>query len=173
MREQRRVFAVVLLVPAVVDLRRLRRHRRIDYHRQHWNAFLILEFADHVQYLLCATNGKCGDQDRPAALGRLIDDAGHLRFRVDVAMQPVPVCRFAHQVIARRRRRRIMQDRLVVMPEIAGEQKANIRTIRPRVRHLDKNETRAHNVPRHAESGREALAYIVELAVIRERAQQL
>ena len=94
--QQRSVFLVVFLVPAVVDLCRLRSHRRIDHDRQHRYTLGLFKLSDQVQYLLRPAYCKSRNKDRPAALYRLIDDRGHLVVGRDLSMKTVAVGRLDH-----------------------------------------------------------------------------
>src|SRR5436190_4532951 len=119
--EERCIFLVMFLVPTVIYLCGLRRHWRVDDHRNDGNTFLLFQLADHVQDLLRPSDGKCRYQYRPVSFSRLVYDARHLSLRVDVAVEPIAVRRFAHQIVAIWRRRGIVEDRLIVMAEIARE----------------------------------------------------
>ena len=59
--EYARVFLVVLLPAIAIDLRRGGRHRRIHPHGKHGNPPLVFEFADQVNQLLRAADGKRRD----------------------------------------------------------------------------------------------------------------
>src|SRR5689334_15581970 len=96
LRKDRGVFAIVLLVPPVIDLRSLRRHGRIDDNGQHRYASLRLKLADHIKDLLRSSNRKSRDQDRTASLSGLIYYFRESGLRVDIAVQPVAIRGFTH-----------------------------------------------------------------------------
>jgi hypothetical protein len=58
--QDRCVLFVVLVVPTVINLGRLRSHRRVDNNRKTRYPVLVFELSDQVQDLLRASDGERG-----------------------------------------------------------------------------------------------------------------
>src|SRR3712207_3427381 len=105
----------MLVAVALVNLRRVRRHRRVRAHGQDWDAAFVLKLSYVVEQLLRAPDREGRDEQRPAALGRLVDDARERFPRVFRVVQAVAVSGLDEHVVALRRRDWVAYYRLVVV----------------------------------------------------------
>src|SRR5919197_1387657 len=90
-RQKARVILILLVPGSLIDLGRGGGHRRVYADGQDGDATLVFEFAYVVEQFLRATDGEGGDEQRAAALRRLVDDAGERVLRVFRAVQAVAV----------------------------------------------------------------------------------
>src|SRR6185295_7579452 len=159
----RHIFLVVLFPAIGINFSCLRRHRRIQNHRQHRYAFLVFKFTNKIENFLGASDRKRGNQDLAVVFSGVFDYALESNFWFLRIVRAIAISRLDYKIFACRRRYRIANDWLVILAEVSGKQYSLYAVIR-----LNKNKdlTRPENMTGDAKLGADAVHNFERLAVV-------